>query len=99
MYDKVKIKATIGNFVVLHFVIILGHLSLIANLYVNHMCLRCWSMVGRVGGEQKVSIGRGCERLGTAIHEISHSLGFWHEQVCLVAKMLLFLFSLSYTLL
>ena len=38
-------------------------------------------MVGRVGGEQKLSIGRGCERLGTAIHEISHSLGFWHEQV------------------
>ena len=52
------------------------------------VCFRCWSMVGRVGGEQKVSIGRGCERLGTAIHEISHSLGFWHEQVCLLAKKL-----------
>lgn len=27
-------------------------------------------MVGRIGGQQKISIGRGCEHLHTIIHEI-----------------------------
>lgn len=39
----------------------------------------CWSMVGRRGGKQTISIGTGCG-LGAAIHEIGHSLGLWHEQ-------------------
>ena len=39
----------------------------------------CFSRVGRQGGMQVVSIGPGCE-VGSAIHEIGHTLGLWHEQ-------------------
>lgn len=39
----------------------------------------CFSRVGRQGGMQVVSIGTDCS-LGSAIHEIGHSLGLWHEQ-------------------
>jgi len=39
----------------------------------------CFSRVGRQGGEQVISLGLGCG-LGSAIHEIGHSLGLWHEQ-------------------
>ena len=40
----------------------------------------CMSHVGRHGGQQGVTIGHGCTRLGTCQHELLHALGTIHEQ-------------------
>lgn len=39
----------------------------------------CWSSVGRQGKKQIISLGTGCG-VGSAVHEIGHALGLWHEQ-------------------
>ncbi|KIH56596.1 astacin [Ancylostoma duodenale] len=38
----------------------------------------CWSFVGRRGGKQDLSLGRGCNSIATATHELGHALGFYH---------------------
>ncbi|KAK2728131.1 hypothetical protein QYM36_008565 [Artemia franciscana] len=39
----------------------------------------CFSTIGRQGGKQLVSLTENCFFFGVIIHEVLHSLGFWHE--------------------
>ena len=41
---------------------------------------RCCSYVGRKGnGRQGISVGKNCDKFGIVVHEIGHTVGFWHE--------------------
>ncbi|VDL79130.1 unnamed protein product [Nippostrongylus brasiliensis] len=40
----------------------------------------CWSYVGRIGGVQNLSLGKGCNSTRAAAHELGHALGFSHTQ-------------------
>lgn len=40
----------------------------------------CSSQVGRIGGMQRVTLGDGCIYPGIVMHELMHTVGFWHEQ-------------------
>ncbi|KJH49932.1 CUB domain protein [Dictyocaulus viviparus] len=40
----------------------------------------CYSMIGRNGGRQGISIGENCVRGGVIEHEIGHAIGLWHQQ-------------------
>ncbi|XP_036449072.1 meprin A subunit beta-like [Colossoma macropomum] len=40
----------------------------------------CWSYVGKIGGQQQMSIGPGCGHISTVERGFLHTLGFFHEQ-------------------
>lgn len=40
----------------------------------------CWSYIGRIGGEQQLSLADGCLSTSTIQHEIYHAAGVQHEQ-------------------
>ena len=49
------------------------------------LTFRCYSLYGRQGGNQSVSLDDFClfpiesDRAPTVLHELMHALGFWHE--------------------
>ena len=52
-------------------------------LFFHLFALSCSSYVGRIGGQQTISVGNAdgsitCKH-GNLVHEIAHSLGFFHE--------------------
>ena len=40
---------------------------------------RCWSYVGKVGGQQYMSLSDGCQLVNIILHEFMHAIGFFHE--------------------
>uniref|UniRef100_A0A1B0GF11 Metalloendopeptidase n=1 Tax=Glossina morsitans morsitans TaxID=37546 RepID=A0A1B0GF11_GLOMM len=51
-------------------------------LIINNKSNGCWSSVGRLGGSQELNLeSTKCfTNYGTTIHELMHTLGFYHEQ-------------------
>ncbi|XP_066509271.1 hatching enzyme 1.2-like isoform X1 [Hoplias malabaricus] len=72
--DYIHIQSRLGLHFTIQKHILLGGLAV-------QKSLRCYSFVGRRGGEQVVSLNRQhCVYLGVVQHELLHALGFNHEQ-------------------
>ena len=41
----------------------------------------CFATIGQQFGQQQLNLGNGCVHTNTIIHEMMHTLGFWHEHV------------------
>ncbi|CAL1301974.1 unnamed protein product, partial [Larinioides sclopetarius] len=45
------------------------------NFFLRRLKPMCYSMIGRMGGEQKLSLASGgCDQVGIVIHEFMHAL-------------------------
>lgn len=44
-----------------------------------HFSDHCLSYVGMIGGEQELVLGQSCFTFGVLVHELMHTLGFYHE--------------------
>ena len=49
-------------------------------MWILNLLFSCCSHVGRAGDKQRLSLGVGCLRFGIIVHELGHTIGFWHEQ-------------------
>ena len=38
----------------------------------------CWSMLGKQGGMQQLSVGKDCPGVGVVVHQFMHALGKAH---------------------